>query len=236
MQMLQEVQNPRHFGPLTTVCIDRDRCWILVGTSAGYLSLWDRRFGLLLKSWRVGGPAGPRSPRITHCMVHPTKGRGKWVIVSLETVSSTGATSKRIIEIWDIESVTVVEQFVSRASSSQPVEPMPEPSPPPNTHDDVSEALASLVRSYQSDRRSAQYRPLASPSANVLSLAVGSDFGGSSGGHSHLGDRSERGHKHAGYMITGSEDCRLRFWDLNAPDASTVLSDVDTGHERPAYR
>ncbi|KAG1758969.1 hypothetical protein EDD22DRAFT_908144 [Suillus occidentalis] len=45
-----DIQNPRHFGPITCMCLDRKRTWIPVVTSMGVLSLWDRRFGLLLKS------------------------------------------------------------------------------------------------------------------------------------------------------------------------------------------
>lgn len=64
MRALQTLQNPRHYGPITCLCIDRKRTWIIVGTSTGVLTLWDRRFGLLLKGWHVGVSPSFRPVRI----------------------------------------------------------------------------------------------------------------------------------------------------------------------------
>ncbi|KAG1795617.1 uncharacterized protein HD556DRAFT_1471709 [Suillus plorans] len=84
MRVLQHMQNPRHFGPITCMCLDRKRMWILVGTSMGVLSLWDRHFGLLMKSWQVGKSSSGKFARVNQCIIHPTKGKGTWVTVAIE--------------------------------------------------------------------------------------------------------------------------------------------------------
>lgn len=48
-----ELQNPLTHEIPTTFIIDRNEAWIIVGTSKGILSLWDIRFKLLLKSWKI---------------------------------------------------------------------------------------------------------------------------------------------------------------------------------------
>ncbi|ODV81831.1 ARM repeat-containing protein [Suhomyces tanzawaensis NRRL Y-17324] len=48
-----EVQNPLIHGLTTTFMFQEKNMWLLVGTSKGVLSLWDIRFHLLVKSWKV---------------------------------------------------------------------------------------------------------------------------------------------------------------------------------------
>lgn len=48
------LQNPLAYGTVTSfISGEAEKSWILLGTNKGYLSLWDLRFKLLLKSWRV---------------------------------------------------------------------------------------------------------------------------------------------------------------------------------------
>ncbi|GMM37980.1 ubiquitin-binding serine/threonine protein kinase [Saccharomycopsis crataegensis] len=49
------LKNPLRYGSATTFCINKLSTWILVGTNKGYLTLWDLRFKLKLKSWRFNG-------------------------------------------------------------------------------------------------------------------------------------------------------------------------------------
>ena len=61
--------------------------------------------------------------RIHQCIVHPTKGKGKWVIVTIETHKAsddTGTPSHSLLEMWDIESTTLVKSFTSRTVVSAP--------------------------------------------------------------------------------------------------------------------
>ena len=252
MRVLQTLENPRHYGPITCLCIDRKRSWILVGTSTGVLTLWDRRFGLLLKSWHVGGPDAGRSVRIHQCAVHPSKGKGKWVIVSLESSRWAGdRTSTTLLEVWDIERATLVESFVTRTASTPSEEPSPEPLEIIGVDADPSPAaaIAALVRSRQSgdlgarsaSRISVDNNMLPTPVSDVRTFVAGLEFGGHSVAHrsdfSALGtDINASRASGRGFIISGSEDRKIRLWDLGKPERTVVLSGLDSESERPTYQ
>ena len=252
MRVLQTLENPRHYGPITCLCIDRKRSWILVGTSTGVLTLWDRRFGLLLKSWHVGGPYAGRSVRIHQCAVHPSKGKGKWVIVSLESSRWTGdGTSTTLLEVWDIEKATLVESFVTRTAFTSSEEPSPEPLEIIGVDADPSPAaaIAALVRSRQSgdlgarsaSRTSTDNNMLPTPVSDVRTFVAGLEFGGHSGAHrsdfSALGtDVNATRASGRGFIISGSEDRKIRLWDLGKPERTVVLTGLDSESERPTYQ
>lgn len=46
---------PAYHGQLTSVCYfaEQDHLFLITGSSEGYLSLWDLRYGLLVRSWRL---------------------------------------------------------------------------------------------------------------------------------------------------------------------------------------
>lgn len=83
------------------MCLDRKHSWLLTGTQSGYLALWDLRFGLLLRTWRAGNGHTAAIQSIT---LHATKGKGRWVIVTLDDGDG--------FEIWDIGTAQCVERFV----------------------------------------------------------------------------------------------------------------------------
>ena len=113
MRTILVMENPRQQGPIADFCLDRKKNWLVVATASGSLSLWDLRFGLLLRTWAVGGPSGYGSDvgstssasggRIRSCCLHPSKGRGRWIMVSIDCPDAypehNGAV---LIELWDI--------------------------------------------------------------------------------------------------------------------------------------
>ncbi|KAJ3515360.1 hypothetical protein NLJ89_g1813 [Agrocybe chaxingu] len=247
MNILQTMENPRHYGPITSMCIDRKKAWILVGTSTGVLTLWDKRFGLLIRSWHAGSSAGGRSVRIHQCVVHPSsKARGKWVLVALEASRrSTDRSSTTLIEVWDIEKAALVETYVTRTGS--PTDPIPEPEEvtAADAETTPAAAIAALVRTRQNQtgtldasRYPREELPQA-PAPDVRALVVGSEFGAYS-----ITQRSDFGELEPvpsrstgrGFMITGSEDSKIRLWDLGKFDRTTVLSGLDSESEKPTYR
>ena len=260
MRPLQRMENPRHHGPITCLCLDRKRTWLICGTSTGVLSLWDIRFGILIKSWKVGVPLKGKFGRVHQCVVHPTKGKGKWVVVAVEThkASSDAHTpSHALLEVWDIESTTLVESFTSRTvvSAADAVE---EPKEVGVDEAEMSPAaaIAALVRARQENASSdasargrtgfvgadalRQEAPL-SPFPDVRAMVAGAEFGGHTVIHrSHIGDAdgkaSSRSSSGKGFIVSGSEDCKLRFWDLGRPERSVILSGIETEGDRPAYR
>ncbi|KAL0574075.1 Serine/threonine-protein kinase [Marasmius crinis-equi] len=249
MRVLQSMENPRHFGPITCMCLDRKRSWILVGTSTGVLSLWDRRFGLLLKSWHVGVASTGRSVRIHQCVIHPSKGRGKWVMVTVEaSKKAINRTTSILVEVWDIEKSILVETFVVRRASSTTSDAIVhEPHELTGVDADTSPSAAidAMVRSRQAgeetDKRSLNIpsQLMSLPSTDVRAITVGMEFGGHSFAHrSDFADLSmepaSSRNSSKGFMITGSDDRRIRLWDLSKVERSNVLCGLEEdNNERP---
>ena len=266
MRILQTMQNPRHYGPITSLCVDRKRTWCICGTATGVLSLWDLRFGILIKSWSVGASTGGHATKIHQVSVHPTKGKGRWIIVALGTFQSTkdqdSTASPKftpLIEVWDIEKSTLVETYVTRTvpSASQPIEEVPGEVKAREAESSPAAAIAALVRARQETqetppplvarrRSSSQKVPtiadgISSQSNDVVTFAIGAEFGGHGTVHrSAMADRDDFGSARTsggrGFMICGSEDRKIRLWDLGRVERSIVLSTPDEEGDKPTYR
>ena len=261
MRVLETMENPRHYGAITCLCIDRKRAWLVTGTTTGVLTLWDLRFGMLLKSWKVGGssPADTaKSPRIHQIVLHPTQGKFRWIMVAFETTKSAAGgvdiSPTTVIEVWDIEKTSLMETYATReivAGGTGNDEELPHPAEVTGELTEVNPAtaIAALVRSRQQSRapqdrfgkRPAQGGspgdpPLGRPSPDVRIMVVGSDLGSHSSKiepGSSTGERSSGGR---GFIISGSEDRKLRLWDLARIERSAVLSGAETAVERAGYR
>ena len=251
MRVLQTMTNPRHFGPITTMCLDRKRSWIVVGTSTGVMTLWDRRFGLLLKSWHVGIASNGRPVRIHQCAVHPTKGRGKWVMVAVEA-SRLGMDHSPInlIEVWDVERATLVETFVTTISASSEAVPEPHELAAIDADANPAAAIATLVRSRQ-DSKGNHSRPSSQstfkenifpgPAPDIRTMVVGVDFGGHPVMRSSANDlitdmNSSSRSVSRGFVVSGSEDRKIRLWDLGNLERSFVFGGVESEEEKPSFR
>lgn len=256
MRILQGFSSPVQHGSITSMCLDRRRTWIVSGTLSGTLTLWDIRFGISLKSWKVAaaGSAGVNT-RIYQCVAHPSN--RQWIIVSSETHSSSHSDSGRVlVEVWDLEKTVVVETIVSRevsiptrgqaatvVTSSSARTPLPVPQTP-------AEAIAALLasRGSQSTGKAPHIEPVIdefTPPGDVWSLAVGLDFG-SQGSSSVVKDgfvltsgpgTSERRYKDTCFILMGSEDRKLRLWYLgqNQVERSLIISGVDPDAPAPSY-
>ena len=257
MRVLQRLENPRHFGSITCICLDRKRTWVLVGTSSGVLSLWDKRFGLLLKSWRVGKSAPGRMSRVHQCAIHPTRGKGHWVMVAVESWKGSSEPGPlTLIEVWDIEKMAFIESYVTRttAAASEPV-PEPEHHAGADAEPSAASAVTALVNSRypggtayanfskhnRGSSQSVQQEDwLPAPSPDIRSMVVGLDFGGHSGIHrSEIIDLSSDtpvSNRSRGFIVSGSEDRRIRLWDLSKLERTTVLVSPEAERDKPVYR
>jgi phosphoinositide-3-kinase, regulatory subunit 4 len=261
MCILDTMENPRHYGAITCLCVDRKRAWLVAGTSTGVLTLWDLRFGMLLKSWRVGASSAEttKCPRIYQIVLHPTRGNGRWVMVAFETIKPITpgidtSSSTTLLEVWDIEKTSLMETYSTRdivaggtsddEELPQPIEVTGEP-----TEDNPATAIAALVRSRQQSKtpldrfpkRPAQSSspgdaPLVRPSVDVRTMVVGVDIGGHSSKLEHESSTGGRSPGGRGFVISGSEDRKLRLWDLGRVERSAVLVGAETEVEKPGYR
>jgi phosphoinositide-3-kinase, regulatory subunit 4 len=249
MQVLQTMENPTHFGPITCMCMDRKRTWIVVGTSSGVLSLWDRRFGLLLRSWRCAAAVSGKPTRIHQCVLHPSKGRGRWIIVAVETIKpSTDASLITLVEVWDVERCTIVESYSTRSTSTTSSEvEEPRDISGLDAENDPAAAMATLVRSRRSVDKHTPSENLAKdevlpPSPDVRAMIAGLEFGGHSTHRLDINDLNlESSHISSrpgghGFLITGSEDRKVRLWDLDKLERTAVLTEYEPEYEKPSYR
>jgi phosphoinositide-3-kinase regulatory subunit 4 len=127
MQVLSNFQIANHYGSISTLCLDTKNIWLLIGTIGGVLCLWDLRFHLLLKAWRIGEAAEKSLLQINSCVLHPSRGKGKWVMVAYERLNLNfeGEENKRrvgerqtMVETWDIETAVCVERYDSVYTNS----------------------------------------------------------------------------------------------------------------------
>jgi phosphoinositide-3-kinase regulatory subunit 4 len=253
MRVLQTLENPRHLGPITSLLLDKKRAWVLVGTAAGYLALWDLRFGLRVRVWQAGTSSSTPSEHtsVVALALHPTRGKSRHVVVAIQSRAETGTVrsgqdaeegASTQAEVWDIEQGTLVERFVS-------LQPGAAVSTPSATavSDDTSPAaaIAALVKARQAAsetyvRPSTISAPPALPSAETRALLVGTDLGGISHRGEVVMDLAVEGvasTRRRGFMITGAEDRAIRLWDLAKTEHSTLLSNspLDGADERPSY-
>lgn len=282
MQTLHHFSNPLHFGPISCMYLDKKQVWLVVGTVNGVLSLWDLRFGLLLRSWSVG------KKRIHRVEGHPSKGKNRWVIVAVEedkqadgiggSSSSSGSGGKAgtlIAEVWDVDRGAKVEEYrvvtagqstISR-SSGRAFDMAGQTSAMQEATLDPAKAIEALVlasntsskgRPGLSTRLPSSFPIDGTPEANlqhqrayrpeIRSFIVGTDYGAQNEGGRlaassihHSGELVEAdgstttSKRDLGYMITGSEDRKMRYWNLGSIEASVVVSGAEMEEDKVVY-
>lgn len=115
MQHAQTLKSPTHLGPLTCFCVGSQKIWLVAGTTRGYLTLWDLRFGLLLRTWNVA------EGRIKQLTLHPTQGKGRWVVVAAQFVIGERDSKQPtpILQIWDLDHNKIIESFIVSNTSAE---------------------------------------------------------------------------------------------------------------------
>lgn len=213
---------PAHFGAMTAVCLDPKHCWVAVGTSLGYLAIFDLRFDLLLKIIDVGQSDEPK--RVLSCAIHPSKGKGRYLVLSLSAQSATDSC----IQVWDIEHEAKIEEFYTMTH-----EPPLEESPASQAVGDVSARSAASAIERLLNSSSPSHEDFKDDS--VCALVAGSDY-------TSLGDASRAPndvitthvttssddafthvHQRSAFILSGGEDRQIRFWDLSSIEHSSIL-------------
>jgi len=238
MEIIHSMVNPVSHGTPTTFCVDKKHHWLLLGTSHGVLDLWDLRFKLRLRSIGI-----QTSSRIDRILIHPTKGHGRWVMVS------AGGE----ITVWDIEKLVCRE--VLRTSTFVVVShTIPRPYETYSPDDEAGEKiLARLSRDIDEDSKlsesphststavsskSPDKTISASPS---LALSESPPIPGMYILHDYLQNSAQpENPKKAAFLFTGGADRAVRYWDIARPENSFIVSGpmmyTDDGKTRkPTY-
>jgi phosphoinositide-3-kinase, regulatory subunit 4 len=234
------------------MCLDRKHAWVVTGTASGVLTLWDVRFGLMIKTWKTASATVTGSSRIYECVVHPSRGRGRWIIVAVEAARPSSQDAPfTLLEVWDIETTRLVETYGTRiVSKASAALDEPQDHSGGMTEPSAASAIAALVRARQhgtgpqGTRRPSTEAPMQEPlfngsSPDIRALVVGHEFGGHSTIHRSAGSSlNSEGLSTGGrgFMVSGSEDRKLTLWDLGKVERTTILSGAELENEKPSYR
>lgn len=224
------LQNPVHHGIPTTFCCDKKHSWLLIGTTHGILDLWDLRFQVRLKAWGLSGAGA-----IQRLQIHPTKGRGRWVCVS------SGGSRGNEITVWDIEKFRCREVFCTDTTGANNM--------PNGGHHGARNGNAKNVNAYMnakvyeawhvdSDRPEGMLNRFAttgpgstgmepsgpSPSSTptgISAFTVGYD----------MPDDGKDSSTRCGFLVSVGRDRQIRFWDLNRPEHSAIISGLEAASD-----
>ncbi|KAJ5239033.1 hypothetical protein N7468_003652 [Penicillium chermesinum] len=229
------LDNPVHHGTPTTFCCDRRHSWLLIGTTHGILDLWDLRFRVRLKAWGLPGWGS-----IQRIDLHPTRPRGRWVCVS-----SSGSRGHEIT-VWDIERFRCREVYQATPLNGGETTPGGDQRTPRGTAPRSHQPRDFEAWSVDEDRpegmlsRFATASPAAAGTmpAGENGIISGDRFGTSAftvGLNVPDNDRSS-GSRY-GFIVSAGWDRKIRFWDLNRPEMSMIVSGLDSASDgNPAAR
>ena len=208
METTQRFQHPLELGTISAVCPSQH--WLIVGSTTGILSIRDLRFGLMLKSWKAGGG-------ITSCQIHPSKGRGRWIIVSL---LRTDGEDSPWTEVYDVETGKLMEVYEVRLTR-----PAVKSFAPPNEPVDIIPSKRALIAQLATAQSPAD--PATTPS--ILTVMVGQGFASLPGREEESGlltsvpEARSMNSSNPGWMVTAGEDRVIRYWDLAKPSEGFVI-------------
>lgn len=207
MNIMYVLLNPIHHGTPTCFVVDRKRHWLLLGTSHGILDFWDLRFKVRIKGWGL-----PSATSIYRIVLHPFKGRGKWVCVS-------GGSGAGEITVWDVEKMQCREVYRTAGSGHQS-----------QKDDSLRRYETWNVDDDRPEGMLSRFATALDPSTSSSSLDKGVKAM-VAGSESQEDGRDTK----YGFLVTGGSDRRIRFWDLAHVENSTVVSGLDVEETKPTF-
>ena len=203
MAELYVFENAIHHGTPTCFCVDHRHHWLVIGTTHGILDFWDIRWKVRVRSWGlVGG-----SP-IHRILVHPFRGKGRWICVA-------GGTGQADLTIWDLEKGDCREVYGTGASRS-----IKDISKLYNAWDVDDEKPESMLGRFAASNESVGNE---TPDYGTRALALGTD-----------NPEDGRDAKY-GFFVTGGLDKMLRFWDVTRVEMSKIVSGLEADQDQPKY-
>ncbi|TXT04392.1 hypothetical protein VHUM_04159 [Vanrija humicola] len=209
MELRTQLYQPQELGPVSAVYPSQH--WLVVGTVTGALSLWDLRFGLLLKSWSASGG-------ITSLALHPSQGRGRWVMASIDrTGNANGSGGGPLVETYDIETGRLVESYEVRTTR-------PSSRTPAREQADVLSTKSELIAELAGGRGGVPTITFDSNDiTSVQSVLVGQGFASLTGPRSERSGPQGSSSQSRGWMVTAGDDRVIRYWDLSRPSDGFVI-------------
>ena len=156
-----------------------------------------------------------------------------------------------VMEVWDVETGSLVECFVSSSGASEPSTEMAGTQRFDNTEVNPASAIDAFVAGRQ--RGDSGSLPRQSPidetdstelktmtKQAITSFIVGSEFGGhTSSARSFVDLAAESSPRHSsrpGFIVLGTKDHSMKLWDLDKFDRSfTLVSDDDDDASKPSF-
>jgi phosphoinositide-3-kinase regulatory subunit 4 len=201
---------PPELGFLTTLAVGSgaDKHWVCAGTSRGFIAIFDLRFQLLVRLWRHSSK-GPVH-RLATCARLPEDHE-----MAPNQPLAFVAAGESELAVWNLATGGACRRCFRAMSPQDSANPLAVPLP---TLDAV---------------------PLpAHPDMPVLAFpASNGRLTGTGGANDHsvraiMGRISTNGNS---YVITGSTDRHIRFWDMATPTKCFTVSGLEPGQPRPTY-
>jgi phosphoinositide-3-kinase regulatory subunit 4 len=233
--------HPISLGRVTTSHLDSRQIWLVTGTTSGYLALWDLRYGLMIRHWRIAKTG------ISTIAGHPARGNGKWVIVASE--GERGAQSPEqhytLMTSIDLSNGEVVERFQTSTSAvgvtseaAGPLSFLDTPAEAKTAAQTIKELVDCNTPTSQqlSESRHSDWLPASTVRAihvmdtskdsalpGIADLSpVQESFDGNTGNDKTSFTPVEQGV--SGIILTASSDRIIRLWNLGRPSESLVVS------------
>lgn len=209
-------------GQPSSLALSTDRTWLTVGTSRGYISLWDIRFNVMNKLWRHSSQGAIHRlatckslRRVTGTMQQAAYStRSEHLIGPAEGAYLFVAAGNNEAAVWAVpEGGQCLKCFrsVPLRSCRQPIAPLPllnEVQLPRHPH-------APIVAAFESNESfSSTYDPSEHSYRAVL------------------GRISEKG---TSYLVTAGTDRVIRYWDFSSPYKCFTVCGLLPSQPRPTY-
>lgn len=203
---------PQDTGYVTSIAMGNDRNWLVMGTSQGFISLWDLRFQQMLKLWHHSRES-PVNRLATSFVPPPQSWFGRGGANSESRPFVFAACGPNECGMFDLMTGACRECFRtvdygSRFSKSR-LDEMP-------SLREISSS--SRRRNLLRGGYNATLRDTVTSSFRSVNAMVGS-IGAS--------DQS--------FLITGGSDCRIRYWDFSMPSKCYVSAGPETVQPRPTF-
>lgn len=204
MKLSAPLSHPKSWGAVVGLVLDPGHLWACVGTSRGFLVLWDLRFEIRLKVWKVRGDEKSEA-RISALTLHPT--RPRCVLVAWDTPSAPLMVSfdlehGKVLDVWHITDVGAREDALTSDVLIAPL----------NKEEDGADDNDAL-RALLSLRRPPSSTAVENTTA-VCALAASVN--------GYVSSSSTPSAPPAGYVLSAGADRMVRYWDLGKAENSVA--------------